>query len=129
MPILRQFDFGVVRAICETIGKILVSQHPRDITMQWAVEKRTGKVFFDHNQNVKGKTLASVYSPRPSPEAAVSMPLRWNELKDVYPTDFTIVTAIDRLKTTGDLWANILDAKHDLAKLLEAIGDDAIAAE
>ena len=127
VPVLRQFDFGVVRAICETIGKILMSQHPRDITMQWSVEKRAGKIFFDHNQNVKGKTLASLYSPRPSPEAAVSMPVRWNELGEVYPTDFTILTAIDRLNETGDLWATILDAKHDLAKLLDTIGEEAIA--
>jgi len=129
VPILRQFDYGVVRAICETIGKILMSQHPRDITMEWSVEKRTGKVFFDHNQNVKGKTLASVYSPRPSPEAAVSMPVRWDELREVYPTDFTILTAMDRLQKTGDLWVNILESKHDLAKLLDTIGEEAVAAE
>ena len=97
--------------------------------MEWSVEKRTGKVFFDHNQNVRGKTLASVYSPRPSPEAAVSMPVRWDELKEVYPPDFTILTAMDRLRVTGDLWANILDAKHDLAKLLDTIGEEAIAVE
>jgi bifunctional non-homologous end joining protein LigD len=129
VPILRQFDYGVVRAVCETIGKILLSQHPRDITMEWSVEKRTGKVFFDHNQNVRGKTLASVYSLRPSPEAAVSMPLRWGELKEAYPSDFTILAAPDRLTRVGDLWANILEAKHDLAKLLDTIGEEAIAIE
>ncbi len=92
--------------------------HPKDVTMEWSVAKRTGKVFFDHNQNVRGKTLASVYSPRPSPEAAVSMPFRWDELKDVYPTDFTILTALNRLDQTGDLWKDILAHKHDLAGLL-----------
>jgi bifunctional non-homologous end joining protein LigD len=87
--------------------------------MEWAVEKRKGKVFFDHNQNVRGKTLASVYSPRPLPEAAVSMPLRWDELGDVYPADFTILSAPDLIAGRGDLWAGILDAKHDLQRLLD----------
>lgn len=119
VPILRQFDYDTVRSACETIGHFLLRQRPREITMEWAVDKRAGKVFFDHNQNARGKTLASLYSPRPLPEAAVSMPLRWDELPDVYPTDFTILTAPDRLAKTGDLWADILEAKHDLGGLLE----------
>ncbi|HET9476402.1 MAG TPA: ATP-dependent DNA ligase, partial [Dehalococcoidia bacterium] len=118
VPILRRFDYATVRAFAETIGKHLVAAHPRDITMQWTVDKRTGKIFFDHNQNTRGKTLASVYSPRPSPQAAVSMPLRWDELRDVYPPNFSILTAPERLAKTGDLWTNILAEKHDLGALL-----------
>jgi bifunctional non-homologous end joining protein LigD len=124
VPILRQFDYDTVREFCESMGKYLVGNHHRDITMEWSVDKRTGKVFFDHNQNVRGKTLASVYSPRPSPEAAVSMPVRWDELEKVYPPDFTILTAPDRVAETGDLWAGILDAKHDLAAMLGSPGGD-----
>ena len=120
VPVLRQLDYTAIRAACESIGRFLLRQHPRQITMDWTVEKRTGKVFFDHNQNVRGKTVASSYSPRPLPEAAVSMPLRWDELLDVYPTDFTILTAPERLAQVGDLWAGILEAKHDLESLLAA---------
>jgi bifunctional non-homologous end joining protein LigD len=118
VPILRQFDYDAVRSACETIGRFVLQAHPKDVTMEWSVPKRAGKIFFDHNQNVRGKTLASVYSPRPSPEGAVSMPVRWDELRDIYPTDFTILTALARLEDTGDLWAEILDHKHDLAGLL-----------
>jgi bifunctional non-homologous end joining protein LigD len=118
VPILRRFTYDEVRAACETIGRFLLRAHPRDITMEWTVTRRAGKVFFDHNQNVRGKTLASVYSPRPSPQAAVSMPVPWDKLKDVYPTDYTILTAPDHLATTGDLWHDILDRKHDLSELL-----------
>lgn len=121
VPILRQFDYDTVRSACETLGRFLVQQHPRDITMDWTVEKRAGKVFFDHNQNARGKTLASIYSPRPSPQAAVSMPVRWDEIKNVYPPDFTILNAYDRVAQTGDLWAKILDAKHDLAAMIGAL--------
>jgi len=120
VPILRRLDYVAVRAASEAVGHHLLRQHPRDITMEWAVDKRAGKIFFDHNQNARGKTLASVYSPRPHPSAAVSMPLRWNELGDVYPTDFTILTASKRLGEVGDLWADILDAKHDLEGLIES---------
>jgi bifunctional non-homologous end joining protein LigD len=118
VPVLRKLDYGAARAAAETIGHYLLQQHPRDVTMEWAVEKRAGKVFYDHNQNVRGKTLASVYSPRPHPHAPVSMPLRWEELGQVYPTDFTILNAPERLARAGDLWANILEAKNDLAGML-----------
>jgi len=118
VPILRHFDYEAVRAAAGTVGGFLMRQHPQDITMEWSVRKRKGKVFFDHNQNSRGKTLASAYSPRPSPEASVSMPLSWEELDSVYPTDFTILNVPDRLARTGDPWKGILEAKQDLGRLL-----------
>ena len=118
VPILRHSDFDTVRAAAGTVGQFLMREHPQDITMEWSVGKRKGKVFFDHNQNSRGKTLASAYSPRPSPEASVSVPLSWEELDSVYPTDFTILNAPDRLAETGDPWKGILEAKHDLGRLL-----------
>ena len=50
----------------------------------------------------------------------MSTPLRWDELDRVYPTDFTVRTVPERLKEVGDLWAGILESKHDLRRLLEA---------
>ncbi len=118
VPIQRRLDYDAARAVAETLGRFLVRAHPRDVTMEWTVAKRRGKVFYDHNQNARGKTLASVYSPRATPEASVSMPLRWDELANAHPADFTIVTAPARLEDAGDLWARILEEKHDLAGLL-----------
>ncbi len=120
VPIYRQLTSDQARAACETIGHFVLQAHPKDITMEWSVEKRTGKILFDHNQNVRGKTLASIYSPRAVPDAAVSMPIAWDDLSGVYPNDFTILTAPDRLDEIGDLWAGILEAKHDIASLLSA---------
>ena len=65
VPITRRLNYKAVRSAAEIIGKFLVQRHPREITTEWAQEKRTGKVFMDYGQNVRGKTLASVYSPRP----------------------------------------------------------------
>lgn len=126
VPILRHFDYETVRAAAGAVGRFLMRQHPQDITMEWSVRKRKGKVFFDHNQNSRGKTLASAYSPRPSPEASVSMPLTWEELDRVYPTDFTILNVPERLAKTGDPWKEILEAKQDLGRLL-AEGPEPVA--
>jgi bifunctional non-homologous end joining protein LigD len=118
VPIMRSLDYHATHSISETLARFLVQQHPKDVTIEWAVDKRKGKVFADYNQNVRGKTLASIYSPRVLPWAAVSMPLRWDEVGKVFPTDFTILTAPERLRQVGDLWSEILNKKHDLAGLL-----------
>jgi bifunctional non-homologous end joining protein LigD len=118
VPIKRTLDYHATHTVSETIARVLAQQHPKEVTIEWAVDKRRGKVFADYNQNVRGKTLASIYSPRVLPWAAVSMPLRWDEVGRVFPTDFTILTAPQRLRSVGDLWAGILEAKQDLAGLL-----------
>jgi bifunctional non-homologous end joining protein LigD len=86
------------------------------VTVEWAVNKRRGKVFADYNQNVRSKTLASLLSPRAMAEAAVSMPVTWEELESgkVYPTQFTVRTALERLERVGDPWADILESKVDV---------------
>ena len=120
VPVLRQFDYAAVRSVAETFGGFLQRAQPRDVTLEWAVDKRGGKIFLDVNQNARIKNLAAAFSPRPKPGAPVSMPLRWAELDEVYPTDFTILSAPARVTEVGDPWADILAHKHDLAALLGA---------
>jgi bifunctional non-homologous end joining protein LigD len=119
VPIERKLTYRDVRSAARTIATYALQAHPADISIDWTVEKRTGRVFIDYNQNVRGKTLGAVYAPRVAPEATVSTPLRWDELGKIYPTDFTIFTVPGRLAEIGDLWSGILDAKRDLGKLLK----------
>jgi bifunctional non-homologous end joining protein LigD len=117
-PIVRDFTFDEVRRMAEALGAFVARRMPKRVTLEWSVENRTGKVFFDYNQNVRGKSLAAAYSVRRHPAATVSTPVTWDELPGIYPTDFTVHTVPKRLATTGDPWAHILDARHDLASAL-----------
>jgi len=119
VPIERTLDFDAARRVCEMVGRHLLRQHPKDITMDWAVEKRTGKIFIDYNMNVRGKTLNVAYSPRGVPGAPVSMPLAWEELAKAHPLDFRLTNATARLEKTGDRWQNALRDKQGLEKALE----------
>ena len=119
VPVRREHPYPVTRKATELIGRFLMEQRPLDVTMEWAVSKRDGKIFLDHNQNVRGKNMASIYSLRPLPGAPVSTPLRWDELDDIYPADLTIDVVPDRVERLGDLWSAIRDAKHDLRRLVE----------
>ena len=119
LPIKRTIDFDAARQVSEFVGRHLVRVHPKDITVEWSVPKRTGKIFMDYNMNVRGKTLNVAYSPRGAAGAPMSMPLTWDELADAHPLDFRITNAAERLAKTGDRWQDALSKKQSLEKALE----------
>jgi bifunctional non-homologous end joining protein LigD len=118
VPIERTLDFDAARKVSETVGRHLVRLRPKDVTVEWSVPKRTGKIFMDYNMNVRGKTLNSAYSPRGAPGAPVSMPLSWEELVKAHPLDFRISNAPERLAQTGDRWKDVLTKKQSLERAL-----------
>jgi bifunctional non-homologous end joining protein LigD len=72
-------------------------------------------VLVDYNQNAWGRTLASIYSPRPRPEATVSTPVAWKEVEQgVRIEDFTIKNVPARVARLGDLWKPLLASRGRL---------------
>ncbi len=118
VPIDRTVTFDVARHLCETIGRHLMKAHPKEITLEWNVQKRTDRIFIDYNMNVRGKTLNVAYSPRGLPGAPVSMPLTWEELEAAEVMDFTMSNVPGRLEKTGDRWQDALSGKYSLARVL-----------
>jgi bifunctional non-homologous end joining protein LigD len=118
VPIRRTIDFDTARHVSEMVGRHLMRQHPKDITLEWSVPKRTGKIFMDYNMNVRGKTLNVAYSPRGEPGAPVSMPLTWEELATAHPLDFRLNNVVQRLAATGDRWKDALKRKQNLERAL-----------
>jgi hypothetical protein len=100
---------------------------PSIATSKWWKEERHG-VFLDYNQNAKDRTIASAYSVRPTPDARVSTPLRWDEVPDCEPEAFTLATVPGRFAEIGDPGAGIdaeagsLEALLELAARQEAAG-------
>jgi len=119
VPVKRTLDFEAARTVSEMVGRHLMRLHPKDITLEWSVPKRTGKIFMDYSMNVRGKTLNVAYSPRGEPGAPVSMPLTWEELAGAHPLDFRITNAAERVAQTGDRWRDALMQKQSLERALE----------
>jgi bifunctional non-homologous end joining protein LigD len=120
VPIERTLDYGAARQVSEMVGRHLLRLHPADITMEWNIPKRTGKIFIDYAMNVRGKTLNVVYSPRGLPGAPVSMPLTWEELAHAHPLDFTLTNAAQRVADTGDRWRDALTRKQSVERALDS---------
>ena len=113
VPIVRGPVQKQVWTFAKALAHELAIRHPPLITAEYRKEKRpTGRVLVDYNQNRWGSTLASIYSPRPRPEATVSTPITWKELeKGIRIEDFTVKNVPARVKKIGDLWKPLLQAR------------------
>ena len=94
-------------------------------TAWWRKDRDPSQLFVDYNQNARDHTIAAAYSVRGVPEARVSAPIRWDEVDDCSPDDFTIFTMPGRYAEVGDLHADIDDHPFDIAPLLEWAERDA----
>ena len=110
VPIVRGPTQKSVWQIAKTFAQTLAGARPALLTAEYHVAKRpAGRVLVDYNQNAWGRTLASVYSVRPTPGASVSTPLEWSEVeRGIKIEDFRIDNVPARVKRTGDLWAPLL---------------------
>ncbi|MBW3563204.1 MAG: non-homologous end-joining DNA ligase [Acidobacteria bacterium] len=99
-----------VWTVAKAIAFELQHRHPDLVTAQYMKAKRPrGRVLVDYNQNAWGRTLASIYSVRPTADATVSMPVTWKEIENgIRIEDFTIFNARERIGKTGDLWKPLL---------------------
>ena len=121
VPIARRSTYDATREFAEIVARTLASTHRGLVTTEWSKAKRRG-VLVDANQNGAGKTIASAYSVRPVPGAAVSTPLRWDEVTDdLDPRAFTMDTVLERVARLGDLFAPVLAGDQSLAAALKQI--------
>jgi bifunctional non-homologous end joining protein LigD len=113
VPIVRGPRQKDVWSFAQRFGDALASLHPKILTSEYAVARRPrGRVLVDYNQNQWGRTLASVYSVRPHPRAAVSTPVTWDEVERGFEiADFRIDNVPDRIRERGDLFAPVVSPR------------------
>jgi bifunctional non-homologous end joining protein LigD len=122
LPEGTSYESGVL--ICQIVATIVATKHPKVATIERMVKRRKdGTIYVDYLQNIPGKTLACAYSARASAFAGVSTPLAWDEIEDkISPQDFTIKTIEARVRTVGDLWAELREGPPaDLASALDKL--------
>ena len=126
-----EHGFGDVRRGALAFAREVERRAGGDVTTAWWRNNRSPEeLFVDYNQNARDHTIAAAYSVRGVPNARVSAPVRWDEIDECEPDDFTIHTMPARFAEIGDLHAGIDDEVFDIAPLLEwAERDEAAGAE
>ncbi|KRF35969.1 non-homologous end-joining DNA ligase [Nocardioides sp. Soil805] len=117
--------FGDVRRAALAFAREVERRADGDVTTAWwRKDREPDQLFVDYNQNARDHTIAAAYSVRGVPTARVSAPVRWDEVDDCEPEDFTIFTMPARFAEIGDLHADIDEHVFDIAPLLEWAGRD-----
>ncbi|HEX4997089.1 MAG TPA: DNA ligase D [Terriglobia bacterium] len=124
LPILEnRFTYDDVRVFAEAVASIVVARRRDIATIERVVRKRKkGVIYVDYLQNVRGKTVASVYSPRAEIGAPVSTPLTWEEIRrPLDPKDYNIRTVFQRLDRMGEMFRPVLTDRQDISPFLKAL--------
>jgi bifunctional non-homologous end joining protein LigD len=113
VPIVRGPVQKEVWRVAKRLAKELERRHPALITAEYRIADRpSGRVLVDYNQNAWGRTLASVYSVRPTKAATVSTPVTWREVeRGIEVEDFRIDNVPSRVRKLGDLWKPLLQTR------------------
>jgi len=113
-----EWSFTDVRLAAESLAREVADRAPGLATARWWKEERGESVFVDFNQNAKDRTVASAYSVRALPDARVSTPLTWDEVRSRRPDEFTVPAVRARYADQGDAHAGIDEAVGSLEGLL-----------
>jgi bifunctional non-homologous end joining protein LigD len=113
VPIRRGPTQKDVWTFAKAFAQQMEAARPKIITAVYEKARRPeGRILVDYNQNAWGRTLASIYSVRPTPAASVSTPVTWQEIEKGFAIeDFRIDNVPGRIRERGDLWKPLLAAR------------------
>ena len=123
LPLGPRVPNDSARMLAQLVATRVAERAPRIATVQRSVSRRpAGAVYVDYLQNIRGKTVAGVYSVRAQPTPTVSTPLSWREVHEgLDPGSFTIDTVPRRLRRVGDLWAKEMRRPNSLERALTRV--------
>ncbi|HYH75283.1 MAG TPA: DNA ligase D [Candidatus Saccharimonadales bacterium] len=122
VPLSAQYSYDQARTFAHLLALEINRREPELTSLERSPAKRPHKIYLDYLQNRQGQTLAAPYAVRPTADASVSTPLRWEEITPrLRPEQFTIKNIPRRLAQTGDLWKPVMGKGIDLAAILEHI--------
>ena len=123
VPLQRREEYEPVRNFARELAAIVVSQAPKERTMEQLKAQRGDRVFIDTNRNGYAQLVAPAYAVRARKGAPVSVPLEWSELrkKNLRSSSFTIRTVFERLEDAPDPWAEFWDSAVSLTKARRAL--------
>lgn len=119
-----RYTYRVASGFVEALGRLVARLAPDRVTQERLVRRRAGRVYIDHLQNLKGKTIVAPYLPRPLPGAPVSMPVTWEELAEPGHRPLHLREIPERIARVGDLFAPLLTEPFSLDEPLRLLAPD-----
>jgi bifunctional non-homologous end joining protein LigD len=124
VPVAAGHDYDQAARFAELVAARVVGENPEVATVERSLKKRKrARIYIDHMQNARGKSVVAPYSVRPRPGAPVSAPLVWEEVErqKIRPQDFNIKNISGRLARKGDLFKPVLGGGQTLTEALREL--------
>ena len=113
-PLITGYTFKQTRDFVQRIGESMKKENEMIVTER-SKSDTTGKVYIDYVQNSHGRTMICPCSLRATPQATVSMPLRWDEVKKgLNPENLNLLTATKIEETP---WKGMMENNQKLVDL------------
>lgn len=124
VPIKPVYSYEQVADFALGVATLIEHENIEVATLERSLKKRQkARIYLDHMQNARGKSVVAPYSVRPKPGATVSAPLDWSEVKQkkVRIEDFTIKNMLVRIKRRGDLFKPVLSKRQSLDRAIQKL--------
>lgn len=113
-PLIKSYTFRQTRDFVQRIGESLKKETDMIVTERSKTDT-SGKVYIDYVQNSHGRTMICPYSLRATPQATVSMPLRWDEVKKgLNPEKFNLFS-VAKIEETP--WKGMMENNQELVDI------------
>lgn len=117
VPLNTPVDHETCSRFALAVAQVLEKANPSKVVTTQAKAARVGKVLIDWSQNSRHKTTIAPYSLRARPTPTVSTPVTWDEVVAAAGGEilsFDAAAVLDRVASTGDLFARTLDVEQVL---------------
>ncbi|MDR6392251.1 bifunctional non-homologous end joining protein LigD [Paraburkholderia phenoliruptrix] len=125
VPLTRRQGWDEVKDFSHAVAQHMARVVPQKFSAISGPRNRVGKIFIDYLRNGRGASTVAPFSVRARGGMAVSMPVSWDELKNVVRGDeWTMKKAVARQRSLkADPWAGFWQARQGITSAMRrAVG-------
>jgi bifunctional non-homologous end joining protein LigD len=123
VPLRPKFDWDTVKDFSHAVVRHLARTLPDRFVAKSGPRNRVGRIFIDYLRNGYGATTVAAWSARARPGLGVSVPVGWEELKQLRSgSHWTVADIGPRLVEGNQPWADYEASRAGLAAAMKKLG-------
>jgi bifunctional non-homologous end joining protein LigD len=113
VPIQAKYDWSIIKQFVHAFALQMEKTAPQLYLTKMSKAARKNRIFIDYLRNERGATAVAPYSPRARIGVAVSLPLRWTDLKLSERPIFQVATFDEwRSRLNHDPWKQLPEIRQ-----------------
>jgi len=123
-PIAPELEWPTIKEFAHEFVNAMEKVHPELYLTKMTKAARKGKIYLDYLRNERGATSVAPFSPRARPGCAVSLPLKWTDLRVAKRPVFRVAEFEEwKGRLASDPWKAMPEVKQRItAEALDSVG-------